>query len=491
MNFNSYIFIFLFLPIVVWGWFFFNEKEKYNTAKYYLLTMSLIFYSYANVYYLFLIIFSIGFNYLTSHFFESKFILKSNKIRVFLLFAAVSVNLGILFYFKYYNFFVENINIVLDTSWTIKNIALPLGISFYTFQQISFIVDRYRKEAPHYKLIDYMLFVTYFPQLVAGPIVRHKDLITQFQNEELKKINWDNITKGFILFILGLSKKMLLADTLNLMVEYGYQNISTLDSASLLLVALTYTFQIYFDFSGYSDMALGLAKMMNIELPINFNFPYKSKSIKEFWKRWHITLNEFLTQYVYIPLGGNKKGKLYTICNILIVFLLSGIWHGANWTFILWGVLQGIIIVVETLLNKKKKDNIIAWGITFALINLSWIIFRSDTLETALLYYEKMFSFSWNGSIQSLAYSLDNSTIHFLLSLIKRISGNLVPAFYMVYMLVILGAAIFFCRKGESHEFIRKYEINSKSKLLWCLAILFVLDVISLSNADVFLYVNF
>ena len=299
MLFNSYIFILFFLPICIAGYFAWNHFGKIKMGLAFLLGMSLWFYGYFNVKYLSIILTSIFFNY-----FCYIILKKARRTKKLLLGAAVTFNIGILFYFKYYDFFVENINLIFKTDITLKNLLLPLGISFFTFQQISFLVDAYRGEIGKYSFLEYALFVTFFPQLIAGPIVTHDELIPQLLDKGKKRFCWDNFAKGIYIFTLGLGKKVLLADTFGNAANWGFSHIDILDTTNAVIVMLSYTIQIYFDFSGYCDMALGIGKMLNIDLPINFNSPYKALTITEFWKRWHITLTRFLTKYLYFPLGG-------------------------------------------------------------------------------------------------------------------------------------------------------------------------------------------
>ena len=334
MLFNSYIFVLLFLPACLAGYYLFHHIGKHRLAQCYLLAMSLWFYGYFNVKYLSVILTSIAVNYLMYSLLERDF---GRKLRKAVLLAAVAFNIGILFYFKYYDFFIGNINSLFHTDFNLKALLLPLGISFFTFQQLSFVIDAYHGQVPGYGLLEYMLFVTYFPQLIAGPIVTHDELVPQFKDKSRWKVDWRNFCCGLYIFAMGMAKKVLLADTFGKAVNWGFGNIDSLDSINAFLVMLSYTFQIYFDFSGYCDMAVGIGKMMNIDFPVNFNSPYKALTITDFWDRWHITLTRFFTKYVYIPLGGNRKGKCRTYLNMMAVFLLSGIWHGANWTFILWG----------------------------------------------------------------------------------------------------------------------------------------------------------
>ena len=346
MLFNSYIFIFIFLPLTLIGWYALNYVRAYEPAKFFLAGMSLWFYGYFNIYYLAVIIASILANYLLS--FLLKFSHTALTRRIGLL-VGLAINLGLLFYFKYYDFFFENINAIFHANFNLKHILLPLGISFFTFQQLSFIIDRCTQKAPHYSFADYITFVTFFPQLIAGPIVLHDEMIPQFDDLSNRRFSSDNFAKGIVLFTIGLGKKVLLADTLAIPVNFGFEQTAFLDTPSTLLVILAYTFEIYFDFSGYSDMAIGLGKMFNIEIPVNFNSPYKACSVKELWQRWHMTLSRFFIQYVYIPLGGSRKGKFGTIFNTFVVFFLSGLWHGANWTYVAWGTMQGLLVIWDNL----------------------------------------------------------------------------------------------------------------------------------------------
>lgn len=336
MLFNSYIFILAFLPFVFVGYFFLNKLKFYKLAQVEVIIASLYFYGYFNKSYLVIISGSIILNYCFSncllHFNE-------NRLRKIVLGSSLIFNVGLLFYFKYWYFFVTNINGVFHSSYELRNIVLPLGISFYTIQQISYTVDSYHYETKGYYFLDYAQFVSFFPQLVAGPIVLHKEMIPQFQDVKNKAINAQNIAEGLHDLAVGLFKKVIIADTFGQTVAWGFsvERLPALTSMEAAIVMLSYTFQIYFDFSGYCDMATGIVSLFNIKLPINFNSPYKSRSILEFWKRWHITLTRFLREYIYFPLGGSKNGIGKTYRNIMAVYLISGIWHGANWTFLVGG----------------------------------------------------------------------------------------------------------------------------------------------------------
>ena len=326
-----------------------NHFKKYKLAQVFLLGMSLWFYGYYNISYLGILIFSVLINFGVYELFDR---VQKPGTKKFLMITGVAINVGLLLYFKYMDFFIGNINGIFKTDLDFLRIAMPLGISFFTFQQISFIVDAYRGEIPGYDFTHYACFVTYFPQLIAGPIVTHDELVPQFMDKTKKKLDFDNLAMGIYIFVLGLAKKVLLADVFGQMVTYGYRFTDVLNSTEAICVILAYTIQIYFDFSGYCDMAVGIGKMMNIDLPQNFNSPYKARTIIEFWERWHMTLTRFFTKYVYIPLGGSRKGAVRTYVNVFLVFLISGFWHGANWTFVLWGVMHGIFNILTRMCKK-------------------------------------------------------------------------------------------------------------------------------------------
>ena len=292
MLFNSYIFIFLFLPFALLGYYLLNHYTKYQLAKLFLIGMSLLFYGYFHIEYLLIILSSILLNYSLASF------LHTTKHRKLYLWLGIIMNISILFYFKYMDFFIENVNALLSTNIPLLKLLLPLGISFFTFQQLSYVIDSYRDPSLHYSMIDYALFVVFFPQLIAGPIVTHDEMIPQFNNDNKKRWSADDFALGITAFAYGLAKKVLIADTFGNFVNYGFDNISSLGSLNAIFVAVAYTIQIYFDFSGYCDMATGIAKMFRFDLPMNFNSPYKSFSVTEFWKRWHMTLTRFLRNYV-------------------------------------------------------------------------------------------------------------------------------------------------------------------------------------------------
>ncbi|QKF72668.1 membrane-bound O-acyl transferase, MBOAT family [Aliarcobacter faecis] len=393
MLFNSYEFIFAFLPIVFIVYFYLNSKRMVLGAKIWLVLASLFFYSYWNIIYLPLILLSIFVNYGVGI-----SLVNSDKIRKLssktILTFGIVFNLGLLGYFKYTDFFLENFNGIFETNIPLPHIILPLGISFFTFTQIAFLVDAYKKEAKEYNIFNYMLFVTYFPHLLAGPILHHKEMMPQFASKYNYIKNYRNIALGLFIFSIGLFKKVVIADTFAVWANAGFDTATTLNLIEAWATSLSYTFQLYFDFSGYTDMAIGISLMFNIKLPINFNSPYKALSIQDFWRRWHMTLSRFLRDYLYIPLGGNRKGNIRTYVNLITTFLLGGLWHGAGWTFIIWGLLHGIALAIHRFWQSLgfRMNKILAWFITFNFINITWIFFRAKDFESAMKVLSSMFS---------------------------------------------------------------------------------------------------
>lgn len=387
MVFSSYPFIFAFLPIVLCIYYLLSKVSNGSYQRIFLILASLFFYGYYNVKYLALILASIAVNYVLALFIQKK----HNKGWLII---GVLFNVFLIGYFKYYDFFIENINAIFGTQFFVRKILLPLGISFFTFQQLSFLVSVYKGEEKVERFRDYCLFVTFFPQLVAGPIVLYSEMIPQFKDEKRRYFNAENFCSGLYIFTIGLFKKTVIADSVALLVNNGFA-MNELTFAAAWVTALSYTIEIYFDFSGYSDMAIGLGKMFNIDIPFNFLSPYRSESITEFWRRWHITLGRALSTYIYIPLGGNRKGLARTCFNLAVTFFISGLWHGAAWTFILWGMLHGAFVVVERILKKQlmKIPHAIRVCATFLIVNTLWVLFRADSFENALTVYKGMLNF--------------------------------------------------------------------------------------------------
>ena len=483
MLFNSYIFIFIFLPLCLLGYFGLNHFKKYNLAQAFLLGMSLWFYAYFNLSYLFIIVFSVLINYSLYRMMQKK----NNKHRKLFLWIGLIANIGSLIYFKYMDFFISNINVVFNTNFNLLHILLPLGISFFTFQQLSFIIDSYKKEVPEYSFLYYASFVTFFPQLVAGPIVTHDELIPQFLDNKKKKINFDNLAKGIYAFSIGLAKKVIIADTFGIAVNYGYSNISNLDTTNAIIVMLAYTIQIYFDFSGYSDMAIGLGKMFNFDIPQNFNSPYKALTISDFWSRWHMTLTRFFTKYIYIPLGGNRKGNVRTYVNIMIVFIVSGFWHGANWTFIIWGILHGIFSVITRKFKSffDKLHPALNYLITFSFVNFTWIIFRADSIRDALRIIYRILLCTFGGIDENIITAFKLPGINLLFESLKIYN-------YFPYALLVLFFIItFIIMLGCSNAVEKTNKFKPSVINIIKVVILLVWSIISFGGISTFLYFNF
>lgn len=389
MVFSSILFIFRFLPIAM-GIYFLTPKKLKNLS---LLILSLIFYSWGEPRYFLLMIASIFVDYFISINIEKNN--KNKKIKILLLAISIIFNVGILFFFKYINFFIENINSIFNMSLNNVKITLPLGISFYTFQTMSYTIDVFLGKVKAEKnIINFGAFVCLFPQLIAGPIVKYIDISKELKNRD---INLDEIQEGIRLFILGLGSKVLIANNIgslwNEVETMGFNNISTI-LAWMGIIA--FSLQIYFDFNGYSLMAIGLGKILGFNFPNNFNYPYESRSITEFWRRWHITLGQWFKQYVYIPLGGNRLGRARTYFNLFIVWFLTGLWHGASYNFILWGLYFFILICIEKngLLNFLNKHKLISHIYTIFFILVGWVLFAVIDLNKIINFLKKMFIFN-------------------------------------------------------------------------------------------------
>ena len=524
MLFNSYIFIFLFFPLCLLGYYGLKKKSAV-AAKIWLTGFSLWFYGYFNIRYLCIMLFSILMNYGVYQLLtradsaasdgttaSTVFTVKNNKKKIFL-FTGVSVNLLLLFYFKYFDFFIENINTVFGSSFALRNILLPLGISFFTFQQISFLADTYRGELKDCSFIDYALFVSFFPQLIAGPIVTHDEMLPQFAQIGKKKFDEDQFCRGLFIFILGMGKKVLIADTFGIAVDAGYGMAAQLGSVDAVLVMLFYTLQLYFDFSGYCDMAIGIGKMMGIEIPLNFNSPYKACNIIDFWKRWHITLSRFFTKNIYIPLGGNRKGSVRMYVNLFLVFFLSGVWHGAGWNYILWGVMHGVLYCVTRWmqLNHRKKETAVQqdevdWKeksilarlaytalqtlkvlITFLYVNAAWVFFRSTSIEQALTIFKRMFTggIALPTEVIYDAFNLDE--FWYVMKVLHLTNFSFSNYILMALFTVAILLVTFFGK--NVHELAAKWKMSGISAIV--LAVIFVWCVVSLSGVSTFLYFNF
>lgn len=399
MIFSSWPFILVFLPLTAIG--FFAIPIQYRTARKVWLTLaSVVFYGYWRLEYVPLIVFSILFNYGIA---EGLLRCRRQAFGRWLLATGVGGNLLLLGYFKYANFLVQSLGWMTDRRWPVFDIVLPLAISFFTFTQIAYLVDVYRDDARHYSFLDYSLFVVFYPHLIAGPIVRHWEIIPQYAAKDIRP-NRTDLSVGLAIFLVGLYKKLLLADPIS-----GVANavFAAADGGGALTMfdawfgALAYSMQLYFDFSGYSDMAIGLARLFSIRFPMNFDSPYQATSISEFWRRWHITLTRFLREYLYFPLGGNRCGRVHHSLNIFLTMLASGLWHGAGWTFVAWGALHGFALVLANYWQRAVERwgwRLQHWiwrgacvGMTFLVVLLGWVLFRASSFPSAGRLFTAMF----------------------------------------------------------------------------------------------------
>lgn len=466
MVFSSTIFIFIFLPLVLFAYYVLGKKIK----NYVLLFASLFFYAWGGVDYLKILIASIIINYIFGLLIDK--VRDNIKLQKVFLAIGVFLNLAFLFYYKYYDFFVENINTVFNTSLQLKYIALPIGISFFTFQGMSYIIDIYRQDGKVNKNpFAVALYISFFPQLVAGPIVKYKTVDDQIRNRE-ESIEY--FSYGINRFVMGLAKKVIIADILGGMADNIFNlYYSGIDTPTAWIGAICYTFQIYYDFSGYSDMAIGLGYMFGFKFMENFNYPYISKSITEFWRRWHISLSTWFKEYLYIPLGGNRKGNVYF--NLFVVFLVTGVWHGTNWTFVLWGLWHGMFILIERFIRNKdwyaKIPSAIKHIVTMLIVILGWVLFRADNLEQALGFIKTMFGFNNAGTL----------TFEYIYFINKK--------FIFWIIMSIIGSLPFVSNK------LKKYNGNKNFEILTTIviSIVFIISIIFIVNSTYspFIYFQF
>ena len=472
MYFNSYIFILFFLPLTVTGYFFLQGKGWKRAAVYYMVGMTLLFCGYGNPWNAVIFALMILVNYvfvqrIASAKTEQK---QLNKKKYWLA-------SGILF------------DAVVLTGFKLAG-TLPLGISFYTFQLISYLVDSYRGKCDGQTFLEYLQYMCFFPRFLQGPIVLQEEFIPQLRNKENQKLSYENLSKGLYSFSLGLGKKVLLADSVAKLVNDGYMNVSTLNSWEALLVMVAYALQLYFDFSGYCDMASGVAMMFNMKLPLNFNSPYKAASNSEFWDRWHMTLTRFFTRYVYIPLGGSRKGKARTQINIMLVFLLSGFWHGANWTFLIWGALHGLVMILERVTGYEKwklpHAFKVIWNFIFQLF--AWSIFRAESIPQAIQLWTRLFTGGFhkaNSQITDVFNDAIEIRILVRMKLLPFLTAH--PGVPVIIMLGILLTACLWMR--NTAEKVEQMKWNGW-KMIVTAGLLFW-SILSLADITQFIYVNF
>lgn len=493
MIFSSPVFILLFLPIVFFVYFFLNRIKLTLAGKAWLVAASLFFYAYWNVAYLPLLLISIFFNFAAgSALVPSTTTNRPRFSRKYVLTTCIILNLTLLGYFKYTDFIIENFNDLYKTNYPLKNILLPLGISFFTFTQIAYLVDSYKGKAKEYDFLNYSLFVTFFPHLIAGPILHHKEMMSQFESRWTLAIRYRNVVQGLFIFSIGLFKKSIIADTFAIWANSGFDGGIPLDFFSAWTTSLSYTFQLYFDFSGYCDMAIGAGLLFNIWLPINFNSPYKALDIQDFWRRWHMTLSRYLRDYLYIPLGGNRCQAIRMYFNLLTTFVIGGFWHGASWMFIIWGALHGVALIIHRIWNNLglRMPKPLAWLLTFGFINLTWIFFRAKTLDDAFTIIDGMLDIN---SINHLPISnIPTNKLAwggvFIDSLMQWLPNGLTANF--LCFIAITTAFIIISMKN-SYELMNKYSYDTKK--LFAVSILFCIGIYSTlaSKSSVFLYFNF
>jgi D-alanyl-lipoteichoic acid acyltransferase DltB (MBOAT superfamily) len=395
--FNSYEFLLAFLPATLLLFFLAGRFAGVRAAVFVLVGASFIFYAYWKPEYVVILLGSLVGNYLLSLGFDA---LKQTRKKA-LLIIGISANLLMLGVYKYTDFFIENVNFFSGAEYALPHFVLPLAISFFTFQQIAFLVDSYRGMVREKNFLNYALFVTFFPQLIAGPIVHHSEMMPQFARGNVARFNSENFARGFFILSVGLFKKVIIADKFAMYATAGFDHTQILNFQEAWVTGLAYTFQLYFDFSGYTDMAIGLGWMFNIKLPFNFNSPYKALDIQDFWRRWHITLSRFLRDYLYIPLGGNRLGSVYTYRNLFLTFLLGGIWHGAGWTFVVWGAMHGLGTMAHRAWKNRgfNLPTLPAWLITFLFVHVAWVFFRALSFSDALKVLSGMVGISGFGRV--------------------------------------------------------------------------------------------
>jgi len=498
----------MFLPVVAAIYFSLVRFRFSLAARAWLVLASLLFYGYWNASYTLLILTSILVNFGIGGALAAGRGVKHKPhslglgARKAVLFAGVSFNLLLLGYYKYCDFFIHNLNWVSGSHIKELSLVLPLAISFFTFQQVAYLVDSYQKKTDERDFLGYCLFVSFFPQLIAGPIVHHKEMMPQFGRLRNLVPDWNNIAHGVFIFSVGLFKKVVIADTFAIWANAGFHPGAAPGFADAWAASFSYTFQLYYDFSGYTDMAIGSALLFNIRLPINFNSPYKAADIQDFWRRWHMTLSRWMKDYLYIPLGGNRMGAARTYLNLFLTFLIVGLWHGAGWTFVAWGCLHGLAMLVHRAWKQAGMGmpRLLGWFITFAFVNFSWVLFRAESFHDASQVYAGMLGFNGLPSQFPLAPLLKLSEIGPLTSLIADLqSGNgAVTTLSWIYILLFSSIAFLLPNSVQMARFIEndKHRFFFKPSLGFAFAtalLIFssLLSFIGGASPSEFLYFNF
>lgn len=484
MVFNSFGFIFIFLPLLLAGWNLLLNLGHRRLAILFITVMSAVLYGMFNWKYLLIIGISMAVTYLFSYIIKIK-----KSLSKLITFIAVVFHVAVLGYFKYTDFLVENINAAFKTDLTFTAILLPVGISFYTFSQIAFVIDRYRGDIEHYDFLSYAFYILYFPKIMQGPIAFPKEIIDQTRDIDKLKFDSDRYARGIILFIIGLSKKVLMADTISLIVSYTYTQAYYLDTLCVVIAGIATALNIYFDFSGYCDMADGISRMLGIELPLNFNSPFKASSVQELWQRWHITLSRFLTRYVYFPLGGSRVGVVRTVFNILLIFFISGLWHGAGWNYVVWGLVNGVLVIFDHFHKKKILPAKVRVVLTFLFFSFSVIIFQAPSLNIAGVMIGKLSFFTFPGFLYRTASNLTLSELYVVEEALQLLAPSMLNIYYLVLMIIILAFSLYLMTRPNARE-IADSSTFKKSQIVM-LSILAVLSILSLSNVQTFIYFTF
>lgn len=504
MLFNSYIFLFIFLPVVLLGHHFLSKASSQFVTFGWLVGASLVFYGYWNPAYLLLILFSIAFNYWIGK-------QLSLKHQSWLLTLGVVVNLLLLGYFKYFNFFIDLTNLAFGLDMRLEVIVLPLAISFFTFQQIAYLVDAYRGLCKEYHFVHYCLFVTFFPQLIAGPIVHHGEMLPQFERMRSFTLQRRHLIVGATIFVIGLFKKVVIADGF---APYATPIFASADAGEALSFfqawqgALAYTFQLYFDFSGYSDMAIGLGRLFGIRLPLNFNSPYKATNIIDFWRRWHMTLSRFLRDYLYFPLGGNRKGVVRRHSNLFITMLLGGLWHGAGINFVIWGALHGGYLMVNHLwrklwlwpeLRQHLAYKTISTVITLLCVIVGWVFFRAETTKGALIVVSSMMNLPnsitlylgpFTSYLRQIGFSFEGGYLGQ-----EHVDGAIIFALAILFVLLAPNTQELMTRYRPAYAWKRTRDnlLVWRPNIFWSLVVGFclVFSLLSMTQISEFLYFQF
>lgn len=493
MLFSSYEYILFFLPVSFFVYFFLNKKNKTTLSKVWLVASSLFFYSWFNIYYLPILISSVLINYGFGITLSDDKVKTSPSTRRVILVLGIFFNISLLGYFKYTDFLIENYNIISGSSVQPFNLLLPLALSFITFQMIAYLVDAYNGKTRDCSLLTFALFASFFPQQIAGPIVHHSEMMPQFASHSNMHKNYSNIGLGLYIFAIGLFKKVIIADSFAVWADSGFTHQGAFEFHHAWVTSLSYTFQLYFDFSGYTDMAIGSALLFNIRLPINFNSPYKSLNIQDFWRRWHITLSRFLRDYIYIPFGGNRKGKSRTYMNLFGTFLIGGIWHGASWMFVIWGAMHGGALVIHRLWDKLgiTMPKALAWLITFNFVNLAWIFFRATDLDTATRIIRGMTGM--NGMFTTDSSLIPTSSISHLGILFDTASRYIgaYGAIYTLQIVAILATFVLITQKNTSQIYAEGKQISWPRMAIAGVAAGVAIIASLTSTSAIFLYFNF